>query len=63
MKTPFRWLSLAALALSLVLPSARAADDSGPKLGLQTWTCRNMTFEEVVEFATKHHIKYLEMIS
>lgn len=63
MKTPFRWLSLAALALSLVIPSVRAADDSGPKLGIQTWTCRNMTFEEVVAFATKHQIKYLEMIS
>jgi sugar phosphate isomerase/epimerase len=64
MKTPFRWLSLVgALALALVVSSARAADESGPKLGLQTWTCRNMTFEEVIDFATKHQIKYVQMIS
>jgi len=35
--------------------------DPGPKLGLQTWTCRKMTFEQVVEFASSHKIKYLEL--
>lgn len=39
---------------------ARAA---GPKLGLQTWTCRNMTFDQVVEFAVKHGITHLEFIA
>ncbi len=32
-----------------------------PMVGLQTWTCRNMNFDQVVEFAVKHKIKYLEM--
>lgn len=62
MKTPFRLLSLALVALSLLLSSARAAD-SGPQLGIQTWTLRFMTFDQVVEFAKKHDIKYLEMIA
>lgn len=59
MKIPFRSLFIAALAALTVL-SAQAAE-AGPKLGLQTWTCRNMTFEEVIAFATKHGIKHLEM--
>ena len=63
MKTPLRLFLAAVLALSFSLGSARAADASGPQLGLQTWTCRNMTFDEVVEFATKHHIKYVQMIA
>ena len=32
-----------------------------PQVGLQTWTCRNMTFDQVVEFDVKHKFKYLEM--
>ncbi|MCC7377708.1 MAG: sugar phosphate isomerase/epimerase [Verrucomicrobiales bacterium] len=48
----------AALAVSF---SARAADLS-QQLGIQTWTLRNMKFEQVVEFATKHGIKNLQMI-
>lgn len=35
----------------------------GPKLGLQSWTCRNMSFDEVVEFAGKHGIHYVEFIA
>lgn len=34
-----------------------------PQLGLQSWTCRNMTFDQVVEFATKHGITQLELIA
>jgi len=51
-----------------VLPFARAQSpsaktkDAGPKLGLQTWTCRNMTFDQVVDFAVKHGITHLEFI-
>jgi len=40
-----------------------SAAESGPKLGLQTWTCRHMTFEQVVDFAAKHHIKYIQFIT
>src|SRR3954471_9364070 len=54
----------------VVLPLAHAASSNskasdmsgGPKLGLQTWTCRNMTFDQVVDFAVKHGITQLEFI-
>jgi L-ribulose-5-phosphate 3-epimerase len=55
-------------ALIAVLPFARAqsgrakSKDAGPILGLQTWTCRNMTFDQVVDFAVKHGITHLEFI-
>lgn len=48
--------TLIALTLLAVIPSLHAA----PKLGLQSWTCRNMTFEETVEFAAKHGITEVE---
>ena len=32
------------------------------KLGMQTWTLRNLTFEQAVEFCAKHKIKYLQLI-
>lgn len=47
--------------LAIVLPTSAA--ESEPKLGLQTWTCRHMTYEQVVDFATKHHIKYIQFIT
>jgi sugar phosphate isomerase/epimerase len=47
------------LGFSLLL-FARA--DAGPELGLQTWTCRNMTFEQVVNFAAAHGIRQLQLI-
>ena len=50
------------MAISFILSSARLAA-AGPELGLQTWTCRNMSFDEVVAFATKHQIKNVQMIS
>ncbi len=53
-------------ALVVTLPFARAAStppkSDGPKLGLQTWTCRNMTFDQVVDFAVKHGVTHLEFI-
>ena len=57
---------LALIAAALVaLPLARAAknkDATGPKLGLQSWTCRNMKFDEVVAFAVKHGVTQIEFI-
>lgn len=32
-------------------------------LGLQTWSCNKMSFEQVVDFATRHEIKYLQFIA
>jgi L-ribulose-5-phosphate 3-epimerase len=57
----FSTLAVAALALAPI-NSAQAAD-KGPKLGIQTWSCRNMSFDQVVDFAVKHDVKYLQMIS
>jgi sugar phosphate isomerase/epimerase len=58
---PFKKLSLTVLTgLLLAGGSARAASYE-PKVGLQTWTGRNMNFDQVVEFAVKHKLKYLEM--
>ena len=54
-------------AILLALPIARAAKpagaQTGPTLGLQTWTCRNMDFDQVVAFAVKHGITQLQLIS
>ncbi|MBI5693533.1 MAG: sugar phosphate isomerase/epimerase [Verrucomicrobia bacterium] len=49
------------LLLTPVLPAAPAA--TGPQLGLQTWTCRNMDFDQVVAFAVKHGITQLQFIA
>jgi sugar phosphate isomerase/epimerase len=50
------------LALFLASNQTTRAD-GGPSLGLQTWTCRNMTFEQVVDFAVAHRITKLEFIA
>ena len=56
-------LAAFAAALTASTPSfAAQAKDSGPKLGLQTWTCRNMNFDQVVDFAVKHGITHIEFI-
>lgn len=51
------------LCLASVLTASILAAQAEPKLGLQTWTCRNMSFEQMVDFAVKHKIKYLQCIS
>ncbi len=63
-----RLLWIAALAaIVLASPFAYAAKPAaakaGPQLGLQTWTCRNMDFDQVVAFALKHGITQLQFIS
>ena len=55
---------LFALVCAAAFFSGRSlAAPSGPELGLQTWTCRNMTFDQVVDFATKHGLKQIEFIA
>jgi sugar phosphate isomerase/epimerase len=56
-----------ALALALVfggLLSGGTSEAAEPdlKVGLQTWTLRNMNFDQVVAFAVKHKVKYLQLI-
>jgi len=59
------FFTLAAVALPFAgTPAAAAsAKDAGVKLGLQTWTCRNMEFDQVVAFALKHGITHLQFIA
>lgn len=58
-RIPF--LRLAAFA-ALVFAASLTRAAAGPSLGLQTWTCRNMDFDQVVAFAEKHGIKHLQFI-
>ena len=51
------------ILFAAVATFGRAAGESGPQLGLQSWTCRNMTFDQTVEFAVKHRVKYIEFIA
>lgn len=52
-----------ALFIGLSVPAISSGSDDKPELGIQTWTLRNMDFDQVVEFAKKHGIKNLQMIS
>jgi sugar phosphate isomerase/epimerase len=56
-------LRLALLTLGLALFSLLPASAGNVQLGLQTWTCNRMNFDEVVDFAVKHHITQLQFIS
>src|SRR5437870_5111098 len=49
-----------ALFLAVFLTASARAEDL--KFGVQTWTLRNLSFDQVVEFCSKHNIKYVELI-
>src|SRR5687768_17322405 len=49
---------IVALALQLVVFSH--AEDL--KIGIQTWTLRNLNFDQMVEFSKKHNLKYVQLI-
>ena len=53
---------LLTLALASFLLTSTHAADYAPQVGLQTWTCRNMTFDEMVAFAEKHGLKHIQAI-
>lgn len=53
------YFAAGALLAAALLPSTFAHE---PKLGMQTWTLRNLSFEQSVEFCAKHGIKYLQLI-
>ncbi len=48
------YLAAACMFLSLNLSAA-------PKLGLQSWTCRNLSFEQMVDFAKEHGIDRVQL--
>ena len=54
-------LALFTAALLLSETTVEAAKKWRPKLGLQSWTCRHMSFDQVVTFAKHNKIKYLEL--
>ena len=58
MKALFLSVALAALGSAGLLPAAEYA----PTVGLQTWTCRNMNFDQVVAFAVKHKLQQVQMM-
>lgn len=57
------YLRLCLLVSLLFSASLARANATGPELGLQSWTCRNMTFEQVIAFAEQHGIKKLQLIA
>ncbi|MBI4624129.1 MAG: sugar phosphate isomerase/epimerase [Verrucomicrobia bacterium] len=61
MKKLLAGFTLVAATAALTLPARAAA--AGPQLGLQTWTCNTMTFEQVVEFAVKHQLTQIQFIA
>jgi sugar phosphate isomerase/epimerase len=50
------------LAITFASVVSTLSADAPFQVGIQTWTLRNMTFDQVVDFAVKHKVKYLEMI-
>jgi sugar phosphate isomerase/epimerase len=55
LRTP---LALATVALGLLIAPVRAHD---VKVGMQTWTLRNLSFEQAMQFCSKHGIKYVQL--
>lgn len=53
---PRRLLLAFSLSALLAVPAVHAK----PELGIESYTCRNMTFEQVVDFAAAHGIKKVE---
>ncbi len=51
----------AAMAVLAIFLSSRAG--AAPELGLQTWTCNQMSFDQVVEFAVRHKVTKLQLIA
>lgn len=53
----------ALLALACLLATAANTLAHEYEIGVQTWTLRNLNFDQVVEFCAKHKIKYLQLIA
>ena len=47
---------LIVFTLLFALIALASSTSAAPQLGLQTWTCRNMNFEQVVAFGTTLHV-------
>lgn len=60
---PFEYMKSFSQFIVLIFLASTIFARAEPQLGLQSWTCRNMTFEQVVDFATRHGITQLELIA
>jgi sugar phosphate isomerase/epimerase len=56
-----RSLAILTVSLTAFLPS-QAADDGEFKLGMQTWSLRNLSFEDAMNLCVKEKIKYVQLI-
>lgn len=59
MKINLITVSIICFVLSVLTVNAQVYES---RIGIQTWTLRNLSFEQVVAFAVKNKIKYLEMM-
>jgi len=57
-----RWLGFAALLAGLASNGTAQAAGLADQVAIQTWTLRNLNFDQVVEFAQRHGIKDLQLI-
>ena len=51
------------LLLALLAATPGDAKAANLTVGIQTWTLRELNFDETVEFAVKHNVKHLQMIA
>lgn len=61
--TKYILAALVGFSLIMVAPQTSPASKYKLKFGIQTWTLRNLEFDQVVAFAVKHKVKYLQMTS
>ena len=57
-----RWAAFGVVAVLCVVGMAARAAGLADQVALQTWTLRNLNFDQVVEFAQRHGIKDLQLI-
>lgn len=62
MRNTIRSIAAALVVAATAFASSSRAADYKPTVGIQSWTLRNMSFDQVVEFAKKHQIKQLQLI-
>jgi sugar phosphate isomerase/epimerase len=53
---------LAGLCFMVWIPIDGSSKSYQLQFGIQTWTLRNLNFDQVVDFAVKHKVKYLQLI-
>jgi sugar phosphate isomerase/epimerase len=61
MRNPITTL-LASLLIYAGASFSAGAADYKPTVGIQSWTLRNLSFDQVVDFAKKHHMTQLQLI-